>query len=52
MQDGYSALHIASLKGHESIVRILVDWGANVNNKQKVIELLNAHNIYNTSWYY
>ena len=36
IQDGYTALHIASLKGHPAIVEELVEWGAQINHKQKV----------------
>ena len=36
MQKGNTALHIASLAGHEEIVKILVDNGAHVNLQAQV----------------
>ena len=36
VQKGNTALHIASLAGHEEIVKILVDNGAHVNLQAQV----------------
>ena len=39
VQKGNTALHIASLAGHEEIVKILVDNGAHVNLQAQVRSL-------------
>ena len=36
LQDGYSPLFTASIKGHSEVVKILIEAGANVNQGDKV----------------
>jgi ankyrin repeat protein len=34
-QDGYTSLHLAAKYGHEAVVRLLVDWGANIHARNQ-----------------
>ena len=36
-QDGQTALHRASKSGHTDVVKLLVDYGAQIDNKTKVL---------------
>lgn len=47
LQDGKTCLHVAVWRGHENVVRILVDAGADVNIPDSVyIVLLNVVVLY------
>jgi hypothetical protein len=37
-QDGHTPLHIAAYKGHDAVVRVLVEAGADATAKDKVSE--------------
>ena len=49
LQNGWSSLHIASLKGHLDIVRALIEAGVNISQANKVGTVLVNQCHYTTS---